>query len=127
MNKLAERIADSELEVMRVLWDAKTALPVAEIRKEICRKTGWEGSTAKTLLYRLQSKGVVAQESREVYYYSPCVTEDEYNEYMTQTLIDRLYKGSAKNLIASFISSKKLSDDDINELQNMFRGGKKNE
>jgi BlaI family penicillinase repressor len=125
MNRLAERIADSELEVMRVLWDAKTALPVAEIRKAICKKTGWEGSTAKTLLYRLQSKGVVAQEKREVYYYSPCVTEDEYNEYMTQTLIDKLYKGSAKNLVASFLSSKKLSDDDIAELQDMFRGGKK--
>jgi BlaI family penicillinase repressor len=127
MNRLAERIAYSELEVMRVLWDAKTALPVSEIRKTICEKTGWEGSTAKTLLYRLQSKGVVMQEKRDVYYYSPCVTEDEYNEYMTQTLLDKLYKGSAKNLIASFVLSKKLSDDDIAELQNMFRGGRKDE
>jgi BlaI family penicillinase repressor len=127
MNRLAERIADSELEVMRVLWDAKTALPVADIRKAICEKTGWEGSTAKTLLYRLQSKGVVMQEKRDVYYYSPCVTEDEYNEYMTQSLLDKLYKGSAKNLIASFVSSKKLSDDDIAELRNMFRGSKKHE
>jgi BlaI family penicillinase repressor len=125
MNRLAERIADSELEVMRVLWEAKAALPVAKIRKAICQKTGWEGSTAKTLLYRLQSKGVVTQEKRDVYYYSPCVTEDEYNEYMTQTLIDKLYKGSAKNLVASFVSSKKLSDDDIAELQNILRGGRK--
>lgn len=125
MNRLAERIADSELEVMRVLWDAKTALPVADIRKAICKKTGWEGSTAKTLLYRLQNKGVVAQEKREVYYYSPCVTEDEYNEYMTQALIDKLYKGSAKNLIASFVSAKKLSEEDIAELQNILLDGKK--
>jgi predicted transcriptional regulator len=124
MNRLAERIADSELEVMRVLWDAKTALPVSQIRKAICQKTGWEGSTAKTLLYRLQSKGVVAQERRDVYYYYPCVTEEEYNEYMTQTLIDKLYKGSAKNLVASFVSSKKLSDDDIAELRNMLLGKK---
>jgi len=123
MNHLAERIADSELEVMRVLWEAKTPLPVGEIRRAICRKTGWESSTAKTLLYRLQSKGVVAQEKRDVYYYSPCVTEEEYNEYTTQSLIDRLYKGSAKNMIASFLSSKKLSDDDIAELRDMFRDG----
>jgi BlaI family penicillinase repressor len=125
MNRLAERIADSELEVMRVLWDAKTALPVAEIRKAICEKTGWERSTAKTLLYRLQNKGIVAQEKREVYYYSPCVTEEEYNEYMTQTLVDKLYKGSIKNLIASFVSTQKLNDDDITELLSMFRGGSK--
>ncbi len=125
MNRLAERIADSELEVMRVLWDAKKALPVAEIRRAICEKTGWEGSTAKTLLYRLQSKGVVEQEKRDVYYYYPCVTEAEYNEYTTQTLLDKLYQGSVKNLVASFVSSKKLSDDDIAELQNMLRDGKK--
>ncbi len=125
MNRLAERIADSELEVMRVLWEAKMPLPVAEIRKEICKRTGWEGSTAKTLLYRLQSKGVVLQESREVYYYSPRVTEDDYNEYMTQSLIDKIYKGSAKNLVASFVSSKKLNDDDIAELQEILRRGKK--
>ena len=127
MTKLAERIADSELEVMRVLWEAKTALPVAEIRKAICEKTGWEGSTAKTLLYRLTNKGVVMQEKRDVYYYSACVTEAEYNEYTTQTLIDKLYKGSAKKMIASFISSNKLSDDDIAELQNILRSSKENE
>ena len=125
MNRLADKIADSEFEVMRVLWDAKTALPVAEIREAICQKTGWEGSTAKTLLYRLKRKGVVEQEKRDVYYYSPRVTEDEYNEYMTQTLIDKLYKSSAKKLIASLVSSKKLSEDDITELQEMFRGKKK--
>ena len=125
MNRLAERIADSELEVMRVLWDAQKALPVSEIREAICQKTGWEGSTAKTLLYRLKRKGVVAQEKRDVYYYSPCVTEDEYTEYTTQALIDKLYKSSAKNLIASLVSSKKLSEKDISELQEMFRRGNK--
>ena len=123
MSKLAGSITDSELEVMRVLWDAKTPLPVAEIRKALFHKTGWEDSTAKTLLYRLLKKGVVAQEKREVYYFSPLVSEDEYNAYTTQTLIDKLYKGSAKNLIASFLSSRKLTDEDIAELRDLFREG----
>lgn len=127
MNTLAERIADAELEVMRVLWEAKTALPVTEIRKAICGKTGWESSTAKTLLYRLHRKGVVVQEKRDVYYYTPLVTKEEYNEYTTQILIDKLYKGSAKNLVASLVSSKRLSDDDIAELQKMFRRGRNDE
>jgi BlaI family penicillinase repressor len=127
MNKLAGRIADSELEVMRVLWGAKEALPIAEIRTALCEKTGWDGSTVKTLLYRLQSKGVVGQEKREVYHYTPLVTENEYSEYTTQKLIDKLYKGSARNLIASLMSSQRLSDEDIAELRNMFRGRGKDE
>lgn len=126
MNMLAEKIADAELEIMRVLWDARTALPVSEIRKAICERTGWEGTTAKTLLYRLQNKGVVTQEKRDVYYYAPSVSEEEYNEYTTQSMIDKLFKGSAKNLIASLVSSNKLSDADIAELKDML-GGKKND
>jgi len=127
MNKLAEKISDSELEVMRVLWSADRALPVVEIRRAICEKTGWEGSTAKTLLYRLQSKGVVAQEKRGVYYYRPLITEAEYNESTTQRLIDRLYKGSAKNLVASLVSARKLSAKDLAELEAVLHRGEKNE
>lgn len=123
MGALAEKIADSELEVMRVLWDAGRALPMADIRKAICIRTRWDASTAKTLLYRLQAKGVVGQEKRDVFYYFPLVTRKEYNEFTTQSLIDKLYKGSAKNLIASLVSSNKLSDTDIEELRRMFTEG----
>ena len=125
MTRPVEKIADSELEILRVLWDAKRPMPVAEIRKTIRLRSGWEDSTVKTLLSRLLGKGVVMQEKRDVFYYSPSVSEKEYNDYSTEKLIDRLYNGSAKNLIASFLSSKKLSEDDIAELRTMFRDGER--
>ena len=125
MTNPVEKIADSELEILRVLWDAKRPMPVVDIRKAIRLRNGWEDSTVKTLLYRLLAKGVVTQEKRDVFYYSPDITEKEYNDYTTEKLIDRLYNGSAKNLIASFLSSKKLSDDDIAELRSMFRDGER--
>ena len=127
MNKLAEKISDSELKVMRVLWSAGHALPVMEIRRSICKETGWESTTAKTLLYRLQSKGVVAQEKHGIYYYRPLVTEVEYNEFTTQRLIDRLYKGSAKNLVASLVTARKLSAKDLTELEAVLHRGEEDE
>lgn len=127
MNHLAERISDAELVVMRVLWEAGAPLPVAHIRRAICERTGWEGTTAKTLLYRLQSKGVVAQEKQDVYYYTPRVTEAEYNESATRALINKLYRGSARNLIASLVSSQQLTSRDIDELRAMFRDGQNDE
>ena len=84
MNKLAGKISDSELEVMRVLWAANDALPVTVIRTAICDKTGWESSTVKTLISRLSAKGVIKQEKLNVYYYTAAVTEEEYGEYSTQ-------------------------------------------
>ena len=127
MDTLVSKITDSEVEVMRVLWEADSELPISEIRKKLEKKCKWESSTIKTLLRRLCEKGVVEAEKKEVFYYSPMVSEKEYNDYTTGTLIDRLYSGSAKNLVASLIGSDKLDKDDFEELRNLFKVGKKNE
>ncbi len=66
MNKLAEKITDSELEVMQVLWDAARPLSVTEIRRELQQRRSWESTTVKTLIQRLYAKGVLDQEKREM-------------------------------------------------------------
>ncbi|GMQ61756.1 BlaI/MecI/CopY family transcriptional regulator [Vallitalea maricola] len=126
MSKLVSKISDSELQVMRVLWEAGTELPIAEIRKTLEVRSDWDTSTIKTLLRRLCKKEVVLATKKEVFYYKPLVTEKEYNEYSTQKLIDKLYSGSAKNLIASLLGSKKLDDEDIEELRTLFKVGDDN-
>jgi BlaI family penicillinase repressor len=120
VNQLAERISDSELDVMKVLWEAEDALPVTVIREKLQERKGWEATTVKTLVSRLLGKGVIAQEKRKVFFYSPLVTEAEYNEWATSNLIHRLYKGSAKNLIAALVRSDDLTEADLKELREMF-------
>jgi len=127
MNKLASKISDSEVEVMKVLWKAKGELTLTEIRTTLEDTSDWEASTIKTLLRRLCGKGVVESRKDKVFYYSANISEDEYNEYSTQSLIDRLYAGSAKKLVAALVGNKKLNKKDINELKNMFKVGDDNE
>lgn len=127
MISLISKITDSELEIMKILWSAGCELTISGIRKALEKSSSWESSTIKTLLRRLCDKGVVAANKKEVFYYKPLVTENQYNEYSTQALIDRLYDGSAKNLVASLLGSKKLDDSDIKELRNLFRVGNKDE
>ena len=117
---LADKISDSELEVMKLLWQAEDALPVTEIREALQRSRGWEATTVKTLVSRLVSKGVIAQEKRNVFYYSPRITEQEYNAWATGNLIRRLYNGSAKDLVAALVHSEGLTRRDLEELQAMF-------
>ena len=119
-----QKISDSELEIMRVLWKAQDALPVSEIRKRLKAKTGWEDTTIETLVQRLVKKGAVTQETRPVYYYSPAVSEEEYTRQATAQLIDKVYSGSARNLVAALISAESLSPDEIDELRDMFRSGR---
>ena len=120
-NELAEKISDSELEVMKLLWQAGDALPVTEIRETLQRTRGWEATTVKTLVSRLVSKGALRQEKRNVFYYSPLITEREYNAWATDSLIRRLYNGSARDLVAALVRSEGLTQQDIEELRTMFK------
>ena len=117
----ASKITDSELEVMKLLWRAKDALPVTVIREQLQELKGWEPATIKTLISRLVSKGAVRQEKRNVYYYSPVITEKEYSSWATKDLITRIYNGKARDLIASLVNSDGLSQDDLAELREMFK------
>ena len=120
-NELAEKISDSELEVMKLLWQAGDALPVTEIRETLQRTRGWEATTVKTLVSRLVSKGALRQERRNVFYYSPLITEREYNAWATDSLIRRLYNGSARELVAALVRSEGLTQQDIEELRDLFK------
>ncbi|MBQ9661878.1 MAG: BlaI/MecI/CopY family transcriptional regulator [Oscillospiraceae bacterium] len=120
-NELCGKISDSELEIMKLLWQAGEALPVMVIRESLQESIGWEPATIKTLIARLVSKGVVLQEKRKVYYYSPLVDEEQYHAWATEHLISRLYNGSARNLVAALVRSDGLTKDDIEELREMFR------
>ncbi len=117
MSKAEEKITDAELEVMQALWDADEPMTLAGIKAALL---GRNGDTTKTLLRRLCQKGAVEQEKREVYYYYPLVGQEELGRCRTKKLIDRLYAGSAKNLVAALVRNEQLGQQDLDELKEMF-------
>ena len=120
MSELAEKISGSEVEVLEVLWQAGEPLPVTPIRLQLERDRGWDASTVKTLLRRLCDKGVVAIEKREVFYYRPLVNRGEYRRWSARSLLDRVFRGSARDLIASLVEERPLSQDDLEELREIL-------
>lgn len=118
---LAKKISNAELEVMKILWKKGEPVSSAEIRQEL-QEMNWEKSTVLTLLRRLADKEVVKTEKLEALYYTPNISEAEYVEYQTEDMIDKLYGGSAKSLVAALYDDKKLSEADIIELRNYFMG-----
>ncbi len=121
MSILPEKISDSELEVMKLLWEAGDALPITELRTVLQQRRGWEATTVKTLVSRLVAKGALAQEKRKVFYYRPLIGREEYSDWATRDLVDRLFKGSARSLVATLVKSEGLSAEDIDELRRMFK------
>jgi predicted transcriptional regulator len=123
LNHIAAKITDSELEVMRILWASGTPVTVSQVKEKLMKTTKWNGDTIKTLLRRLCDKGAVAQEKHEVYYYSPLVSSEAYAKFSTQHLIDKLYSGSARDMIAALVKYDQLCPADIDELRAMFKVG----
>ncbi|MCL2379133.1 MAG: BlaI/MecI/CopY family transcriptional regulator [Defluviitaleaceae bacterium] len=115
------RISDSELEVMRILWREGRAMPFAEIRAELETKTGWKKTTIQTLILRLRDKGVITAHNNYVTLYSTNVTQDEFVKSEGKTIINKLFGGSAKNLVAALCRDGELDENDIDDLKAFFK------
>lgn len=115
------KITDAELEVMEALWASEEPRTLAQLKAALAERHGWSGDTTKTLLRRLCGKGAVAQEKREVYYYRPLVERDRLSHYRTRRLIDKLYAGSAKAMVAALVEHEQLGPEDVDELRTFFQ------
>ena len=120
MSELAEKITGSEVEVLEILWQSGEPLPLAPIRTRLEKERNWDASTVKTLLRRLCDKGVVTIEKREVFYYRPLLNREEYRRWSARSLLDRVFRGNARALIASLVEENQLSEADLKELREIL-------
>ncbi len=118
MTEPEKKITEAELEVMQVLWASREPMTLGQIKAAM---EGRNGDTTKTLLRRLCQKGAVGQEKRDVFYYRPLVGQQELGQYRTQRLIDKLYAGSAKAMVAAMVEHDQLSSQDVQELRELFQ------
>ena len=116
------RLADSELEVMRILWREKRPLKVSEFRDELGRCRGWNKSTTQTVVTRMRDKGIIEPLDRYgVARYVPLISEDEYTLAEGKAVLERF--GSAKALAMAMVRNGSLTDSDIEELRDYFKMG----
>ncbi len=119
------QIAESEWEVMKVLW-RKAPRAARDIIAELSSVKSWKPKTVKTLLNRLVSKGALAfTREGKTYLYSPAVGQRECVKNETSSFLRRVYDGSPKPLIAAFIEEETLTREDIRELKRILekKGG----
>jgi len=118
---MVSKIADSELEVMLILWQEGRPLSFAEIRTALESKTDWKKSTIQTLLGRLRDKGIVSTHEHYVTLYSPNVSEADYIKTEGQNFLDKLFDGSAMKLVTALCQSGQLDENDVDELKAFFQ------
>ncbi len=115
-------ISESEWIVMEVLW-SQGARSTDEIIDALAETKAWRPKTIKTFIFRLIHKGVLQPVGpRLTRRYLPAFTREQCLEAENQSFLDRLYGGSAKPLLATFLRDQRLSPEDIAELKAMLEG-----
>lgn len=114
------RITDAELSVMEVLWSTP-GLGAAEVAARI-ESRDWSDKTVKTLLARLVDKGALrAEPDGRRYVYHPLVQRAEHRKSVVGQVADSLFGGRASQLVAHLADARDLTDDDIQELEDLVR------
>ena len=114
--KQCERLADAELDIMRVLWQKNVPMRAAEIVRSLSETRSWKTQTAHVLLNRLEEKGFVTADRSGYYHvYSYSIGEREYFASESDAFVKRL-GGSVKAMVASMIDADSISEGDLLEL-----------
>ena len=105
----SRRISEAELSVMEALWEAGAAMTAKDLQTTLKERRGWERTTVRSLLTRLQEKGsVLVDKNSDVATYTPAFTKEEYGWDLAEVLVDRLYDGKAAALVEALKAHKML-------------------
>lgn len=113
-----EKLFDSELKVMEVLWreGVLSAGKIAAILKE---EIGWNRNTTYTVIKKCVEKGVVERTDPK-FMCRALITRQDVQERETDYLIDKMFDGSRPQFFAAFLSDNRLSKEELQQLKEMI-------
>jgi predicted transcriptional regulator len=123
-----QSLGDLQHAIMRVLWERGEAT-AAEVHEALLPERGLAPTTIATMLRKMEDdKGVVVHraEGRQ-FVYRPTVTEDEVRESMVGELVERLFGGDAKALVAHLVSEHEIDARELRELRRRVSAQRKPE
>lgn len=120
-----QRISESEMEIMRLIWslNAQSGGPItsAEVQACLSRQKQWKATTILTFLSRLCEKGLLASEKRgKANFYTPLLSEEEYKGLETRAFLAEVHGGSLRSFIAALANDEGLDSNDLAELKDWF-------
>lgn len=114
-------LGTAELDVLKVLWDEGPG-PVRDVMNHLHRRgRPLAYTTVQTLLTRLEQKGAVASDKRELaFIFRPAVTRERVRKSRLKGLVEDLYDGAAGSLVLHLVKTQRLSGDEVAELQRLI-------
>lgn len=121
--QMSIKLFDSELKVMDVLWKKgdTTAKEISDILKE---EIGWNMNTTYTVIKKCIAKGAIRRDEPKFLCHA-LIGKSEVQQAEAEELMDKLFDGSPELLFASLLSSKKLSEEQLQRLRQIVEDGRR--
>ena len=122
MKKTYQRLPESELDIMLVLWNHTPPMNRMEIEKVINTKKSLAPTTILSLLARLEAKNFVeVTKQGKMNLYTPLVSQSDYQAHESQSVLEKLYGNSLKKFVTSLYQGKKVSSEEIQNLSDFLK------
>ena len=116
------KVFESEYRFCLILWDNEP-VKSSELVNLCKEQLGWKPTTTYTVIKRLSERGVLKNENTVV---TSLVSKDQIQAAELNEMVEKTFEGSLPAFIAAFTKHQKITDKEIDELQNMidrFRKG----
>ena len=117
------KVFESEYRFCLILWENE---PVKSSKLvELCKEQlGWKPTTTYTVIKRLSERGVLKNENTVV---TSLVSKDQVQEAELNEMVEKTFEGSLPAFIAAFTKHQKISDAEIDAVQQMIDRYRKGE
>lgn len=110
--------SEAEFGILTVLW-RRGPSTVREVHEELGKDTGYT-STLKQMQV-MHEKGLLRRsEDSRSHVYEAAVEQDKANAQFAGALLNRVFEGSARNLVLGALAAERASDEDLEEVRRIL-------
>lgn len=114
------RLGEVEMKFAELIWENEP-LSSGELAKLSEKELGWKKSTTYTILKRIQERGLFRNEGGIV---TSLVSKQEFLSGQSAQFVEETFAGSLPCFVAAFTSKRKLTDEEILELQKIIENSR---
>jgi predicted transcriptional regulator len=120
MRQIPQKPTASELEILHVLW-SRGASTVREVHEALSEKKEMGYTTVLKLLQIMTTKGTVRRnETQRAHVYEACLPAEQTKRQIAGDMLQRVFEGSASQLMVHALAGSKASAEEIEELRRLL-------
>lgn len=121
--KKTPKVFESEYRFCLILWEHEP-IKSSDLVKLCEEQLGWKPTTTYTVIKRLSDRGVLKNEQTIV---TSLISKEDVQAAEIQEMVDKTFEGSLPAFIAAFTKHQKISDAEIDKVQQMIDNYRKGE